>query len=566
VLAIELWPVARALPVEIARWMLPLVELGALLLLLPLVYRWTASIALPVHALAAFVTALTVALAFLSGGPGSPLCAWLALLPISVYAMTGAGPAAFWLCVALAEPVGFWLAANLGVSMTDHIAPGQLALSATASNVSAGTLIALVAMAHERARSEAVETLASANRWLDEARVQAERASQTKALFLANVSHELRTPLTAILGFADVLIARAESTWRATAQRGAAALDALHRIRRSGQQLLRLINNLLDFAKVDAGSLGIELLPVELAPLLERTLEQHRAAATAKGLRLELDLDPSLPARIETDPLRLAQVVGNLCENAVKFTQDGHVTVSAGARRDDAQIWLEIAVEDTGPGIPPEHLPVLFSAFHQVDASTQRERGGSGLGLALCQRLVELLGGSIRAESQLAVGSRFAFELPLREVQDAPGERASHAHGHTTPVLRGLHLLLAEDGVANQRLITHVLREAGAHVAVVDDGQRAVQSALDEQRQNRPYDLILMDVEMPQLDGLAATRALRDAGYTDPILALTAHSLREDRERCLAAGCNDVAAKPIEWAALFLQIASLCAARTAKPS
>jgi signal transduction histidine kinase len=565
VLSVELWPMARVWPVEISRWMLPLVALSALvLLLLPLVYRRTASIALPVHALAAFVTALNLALAYLSGGPGSPVCAWLALLPISVYAMTGPGPATFWLGVALAEQVGFWLAANLGVPMTNYIAPDQAAFSATTSNVNAGILIALVAMAHERARSEAVETLASANRWLDEARAQAERASQTKALFLANVSHELRTPLTAILGFADVLIERAQATW--PAQRGDAALDALDRIRGSGQQLLRLINDLLDFAKVDAGSLSIELIPVELAPLLERTLEPHRAEARAKGLRLELELDASLPARIASDPLRLAQVVGNLSENAVKFTQAGHVTVSVGAQRGADQAWLRIAIEDSGPGIPAEHLPALFSAFHQVDASSQRERGGSGLGLALCQRLVERMGGSIRAESTLGAGSRFTFELPLREVQEAPPEDAARTRRTAPAVVRGLRLLLAEDGVPNQRLITRVLGDAGAQVDLVDNGQHAVQSALEQLRQNRPYDLILMDVEMPTLDGLAATRALRDAGYPGPILALTAHSLGEDRERCLAAGCNDVASKPIEWASLYLQIASLCADRADKPS
>jgi signal transduction histidine kinase/DNA-binding response OmpR family regulator len=559
VLSVELWPLGRVWPVEISRWMLPLVALSALvLLLLPFVYHRTASIVLPVHALATFVSILNVALAYLSGGPGSPVCAWLAIIPISVYAMTGPGPATFWLGVAFAEQLGFWLAANLGVTMADYVTPDQAAFSATTSNINAGILIALVAMAHERARSEAVETLASANRWLDEARAQAERASQTKALFLANVSHELRTPLTAILGFADVLIERA--------RRGTAALDALDRIRRSGQQLLRRINDLLDFAKVDAGSLSIELIPVELAPLLERTLEPHRAEARTKGLRFELALDATLPARIATDPLRLAQVVGNLSENAVKFTLAGHVTVSAGTQRDGDQTWLRIAVEDSGPGIPAEHLPSLFSAFHQVDASSQRERGGSGLGLALCQRLVERMGGSIRAESTLGAGSRFTFELPLREVQDAPREDAARTRRPAPAVVRGLRLLLAEDGVPNQRLITRVLGDAGAQVDLVDNGQHAVHSALERLRQNRPYDLILMDVEMPKLDGLAATRALRDAGYSGPILALTAHSLREDRERCLAAGCNDVASKPIEWASLYLLIASLCADRADKPS
>jgi len=240
--------------------------------------------------------------------------------------------------------------------------------------------------------------------------------------------------------------------------------------------------------------------------------------------------------------------------------------VSAGPRLDAGETWLRIAVEDTGCGIPVEHLPELFSAFHQVDSSTQRERGGSGLGLALCQRLAQQMGGRIHATSQPGVGSCFTLELPLRERRDpSRTSPVSSAKGPAASQVRDMRLLLAEDSVHNQRLIARVLQQAGARLDVVANGQLAVDQALGALREGRPYDVVLMDVDMPVLDGLTATRTLRDAGYTSPILALTAHRLSDERERCLAEGCDDVATKPIDWPSLFEQLATLGAYRSAKP-
>jgi len=196
----------------------------------------------------------------------------------------------------------------------------------------------------------------------------------------------------------------------------------------------------------------------------------------------------------------------------------------------------------------------------------QRERGGSGLGLALCQRLARQMDGTLSVTSELGVGSCFTLDLPLREATRAAASRVSRAKAAAASGVRGRRLLLAEDSIPNQRLIQRVLQDAGAEIAVVDNGQQAVEHALAALRDAAPYDVILMDVEMPQLDGLAATRTLRDAGYTGPILALTAHSLADERERCLAEGCDDVATKPIDWPRLFGQIASLCTREAPKPT
>jgi len=550
VVPLEVYLMLRVMPMEITHRMLPLVvAAGPLCAVLPLVYRWSGSIALPSNAAAAYIAAIMLAMAYYTGGVMSGVPNWLVLIPMASYAIAGARSALFWLGVALASDVGFWALSASGVTLRNYASPETLAFGKTMNNVGLACLTTLLAIVHERAKNEAIETLASANRWLEDARGLAERAGRTKSMFLANISHELRTPMTAILGFADLLSERAR-THGAAVGLSASVIDSLHTIRSSGRRLLALINDLLDLAKVEAGSLRIESLELDPAELLTRTLEPLRAAAQAKGLVLELSAQ--LPARIAGDPLRLAQIVTKLCDNAIKFTRQGRVSVDARVRRAAELAWLEISVADTGCGIPAEHLPTLFSAFHQVDSSIQRERGGSGLGLALCRRLAECMGGSIQVASQLGVGSRFALELPLCAGAAPAAPSAAVAPTRRGP--SGLRLLLAEDGRDNQRLIARVLRDAGAEVDVVGDGRLAVERGLA----GKPYDLILMDVEMPLLDGLAAARALRDAGYTAPILALTAHDLSEERERCLAEGCDGVAAKPVDWPRLFEQMDALC--------
>jgi CheY-like chemotaxis protein len=327
-------------------------------------------------------------------------------------------------------------------------------------------------------------------------------------------------------------------------------LESLHRIQSGGRRLLALIDDLLDLAKIEAGSLHIEALELDPARLIAAAVEPLRASAQAKGVEFQLGGD--LPATIVGDRLRIGQIVTNLCDNAIKFTSQGRVWVTGSVRADGDQAWLQISVADTGCGIAPEHLPTLFTAFQQLDSSLQRERGGSGLGLALCRGLAQRMGGSIQVTSHPGVGSCFVLELPLR-TSAAPGT-------DPTAEPRGRRLLLVEGRGDDPCPIAHGLRAAGASVDVVENGPLAVERALAGD-----YDAVLIDVEQPLLADLAATRALRDLGCRAPVLALTAHHSAEEREHCLAEGCDEVATKPVDWPSLFAQIAALCDRGSEKP-
>jgi len=556
VLPLEAWVVHIALPGEIASRMTLLV-LAAIPLsaLLPIVYRWSGSLMLAASGIYAYATAVIAGLTYYQGGTGAAVAAWHVLLPMSAMAILGVRAATFWVLVSLAVNASFWVMTLMGVALQNYVDPGVQSFAVTMSNVGLSLLAVVSGLVHERAKVDAVDTLASANRWLQEARQHAERAGRAKSTFLANISHELRTPLTAILGFADLLVARARDS---DALRGSA--EALLTIRRSGQQLLETINDLLDLAKIESGSLRIESIVFDPGQLVVDMLEPLRQRAQAKGLDFSAQLDTPLPRNISGDPTRLAQVLVNLCGNAIKFTERGAVRVAVGVESDAGQDWLRISVTDTGCGISPEHLPRLFTPFHQVDDSATRQHGGSGLGLALCRRLVHLLGGEIGVSSTPGAGSCFALRLPLRAAPGSAERSELPAPGRETSRSRrslDVRLLLAEDGPDNQRLITRVLRDAGARVDVVDNGQLAVEHVLGALARGSPPDLVLMDMEMPVLDGLQATAALRHSGFDGPILALTAHSLADERARCLAAGCDDIATKPIDWPALLAQIARL---------
>jgi signal transduction histidine kinase/DNA-binding response OmpR family regulator len=554
ILPVEAWLVHRVVAPDLAGELAALVLLTAPLCIgVLLLYRWSGSLTLAVSGLRVYGCGLVTLLTWYNGGAGSIVAVWHLMLPMAAMATVGIAPALCWALVGLSVNVGFWLAASLGVSLRNAILPEMVPFAATVSNVGLAAIVTAMGLVHERAKTEAVDTLASANRWLEDARRDAERAGRAKSHFLANVSHELRTPLTAILGFAELVAER----WRARAD--SPLLESLRTIRRSGRQLLDVINDLLDLAKIEAGSLGIESIELELGPLLADALAPLRAGASEKGLALEVALDTPLPERALGDPTRIRQVLANLASNALKFTERGRIAVTAGVVG-GAERRLRIAVSDTGCGIPAEHLPNLFTPFHQVDASATREHGGRGLGLALCRRLAELMGGAMQVTSEPGVGSTFTLELPLREL---PGTRTIAALPEPGRAATGAgalraRVLLAEDGADNRRLIGHVLREAGAEVETADDGQRAVELGVAALERGQAYDVILMDLEMPVLDGVGATRALREAGYTAPIVALTAHSLTDERERCLAAGFTDLASKPINRSVLLGQIAALC--------
>jgi signal transduction histidine kinase/ActR/RegA family two-component response regulator len=392
--------------------------------------------------------------------------------------------------------------------------------------------------AAKAAVEQSADELVRSMQALSDSKVKAEAAARTKSEFLANMSHEIRTPLTAMMGYADLLLDSSPSA-------GDSERSHLRTIRSNGEHLLAIINDILDISKAEAGCMQIEQIRFSLEELLLDVVALVRAQANAKGLQLRVSSSTDIPAQIESDPTRLRQILVNLIGNALKFTEQGSVEVEVSYEAATSQ--LAIRVRDTGIGIAPEQLPQLFQPFSQADSSTTRRFGGTGLGLVISQRLAQMLGGHINVESELGKGSCFTLHLRVRG-SDERLERALPQFGDTPlPSLAGVRILLAEDGRDNQRLISLILQRAGAQTEIANDGLEAVQQALSP----RPYDVILMDMQMPVLDGYEATRRIRNTGCQTPIIAVTAHALEEDRQRCIEAGCDDFATKPIRRSLLL---------------
>jgi len=391
---------------------------------------------------------------------------------------------------------------------------------------------------------------------LRDARARAEDASRSKSEFLANMSHEIRTPMTAILGYADLL-------GEADLSDGVRA-DYLATIRRNGEHLLAIINDVLDLSKIEAGRMAIETMPVRVGEVAADVLGVLGPSATSRGLTLGGVVRGAAPASIETDPTRLRQILMNLVGNAIKFTERGSVElrIEADGHR------LRFEVRDTGIGMTDQQLATLFDAFTQADASMTRRYGGTGLGLSISRRLASMLGGDITVSSVPGQGSTFTLGLPLRGAGEellsqgplsAPGGRAAarHATGQTQRALEGVRVLLVEDGPDNRRLITHLLRKAGAEVVTAANGRLGVASltaggdTVGPLADPPPVDLVVTDMQMPEMDGYEAIRLLREKGCVLPIVALTAHAMAGASEACFEAGCDAYATKPIAVEALL---------------
>ena len=383
------------------------------------------------------------------------------------------------------------------------------------------------------------------------ARGAAESASRSKSEFLANMSHEIRTPMTAILGYAERL---GDDDLGEHERR-----EAVDSIQRNGQYLLQIINDILDLSKIEAGKLVLERIPCSPVQIVLDVQKSIEVRAQAKGIDFVIELPASMPETILTDPTRLKQVLINLLGNAIKFTERGSVTLrvdpgSAGSDGDGS--FLAFEVEDTGIGMDSAQVERLFRPFTQAESSTTRKFGGTGLGLSICKTLVECMGGAMRVESRPGEGSSFHFRIDtggLQGVRWIDGEGIAQLRlGFEAERLRetGVRIqgrvLLAEDGPDNQRLLTHFLTKAGAEVEAAADGHKAVERALAAQASGHPFDLVVMDMQMPRLDGYGATSRLRAAGYRRPIIALTANAMAHDRKRCLDAGCDDFCSKPVD--------------------
>ena len=376
------------------------------------------------------------------------------------------------------------------------------------------------------------------SRHLERAKAAAETAARVKTEFLANMSHELRTPLTGILGIHDLLhndltLGRQQRRYLGLA-------------RDAGRSLLSIVNDVLDFTKMEAGQFSLETVPFEVGALIRSCGDLVQGDARRKSLRIETSALEA-PLHLIGDPTRLRQILLNLLTNAIKFTERGFVSIATSY--DHKTKALRIAVTDTGIGLPGETLPLLFERFSQADASITRRYGGTGLGLAICKRLVELMGGVIGVDSNLGAGSVFWFEVPLPE---SGGEDRQPSAVPSAAVLPRRRVLLAEDNDINQDIISAMLEQRGHAVTVVSDGAAAVAAV----RAGPRFAIILMDLQMPVMDGLSATRAIRteeaQAGEDPvPIVGLTANAMAEDVVRCREAGMDAHVAKPIEWSDLF---------------
>jgi PAS domain S-box-containing protein len=390
---------------------------------------------------------------------------------------------------------------------------------------------------------------------LQDAREAAEAAARSKTEFLANMSHEIRTPMTAILGFADVLMG--EDGFEPSAEERHSAYET---IKRNGQYLLALINDILDLSKIEIGKLGVEFLPCCPQSIVREVVELLANRATSKGLRLTLHSEEDLPDDMLCDPTRLRQILVNLIGNAVKFTQQGSVDVRLRRVVESHSVSLLCEISDSGIGMDEDQLARLFVPFTQADMSTTRRFGGTGLGLTISRHLSRLLGGDISVVSRRGAGSTFTLRLPLTEAPDLPPQMPIIGAGEAAAVeqplrLTGQRLLLAEDGIDNQRLLSYVLRAAGADVTVVENGKLALEVVLADRDRGQEFDLIVMDMQMPVMDGYSATTALRQSGIDCPIIALTAHAMASDRQKCLEAGCTDYASKPIDRKSLVKLVA-----------
>lgn len=436
------------------------------------------------------------------------------------------------------------------------LVPKALALPSTRQLQDAqATLQKLNQDLEERVEARTVE-LRRSEAELRVAKEAAEAANAAKSAFLANMSHEIRTPLGAVLGFSELLLSPRMTD--------SEKHNGMEIIKRNGRLLSGIINNILDLSKIEAGRLEFEVTSISFAEVFSEIEQVLNLEATGKGIKLILKSEGLVPNMIQTDPLRLRQVLLNIIGNAIKFTDRGGVTVTVRAMQEsDGSSKLVFAVSDTGKGISAEQAKKLFEPFNQADASITRKFGGTGLGLVLAKKLANGLGGDVvLQDSQPGEGSTFVISIDAGKPETVLFENyattspqtAGIRHLHATPKLSKIKVLIVDDSVDNQVLIAQILRLSGAEVHIASNGREAVDKAL-----SGDFGLILMDLQMPEMDGYEATKVLRERGFERPIIALTAHAMKEERQRCLENGFTHHLTKPIDVESLVRIIAQYSA-------
>ncbi len=421
------------------------------------------------------------------------------------------------------------------------------------------------------------DALEEANSSLVAAKAQAVAATKAKSAFLANMSHEIRTPMTAILGYTDMLTELLD---------GKPGSEMLKIIRGNGEYLLELINDILDLAKIEAGKLVLSITRVNPIEVVEQVLRLMQVRAQEKNIKFTGELHGKIPETIAGDATRLRQILINIIGNAIKFTDNGFVKISVRlSSPKEARPMIHFEIEDSGIGMDAESVTRLFQPFVQVDTSSTRAFGGTGLGLSITKRLTRMMSGSISVRSIEGKGSQFTVSIaagsltgiPMRDfspyrlvdlvkenttVTNPPSwprsivEKVNDSLTQASEVspMKDIKILLAEDNATNRKLIRMILQSVGAVVTDVENGQEAYEAAQAAARAGNPFDVILMDIQMPVLDGLTATRKLRDEGYQGVVIALTAHAMESDKKRCLHAGCDGYCTKPINREQLFSEI------------